>query len=248
MALVQVHGTRARRAERALVGEDPDARAAIEALVRARLVVARDTEAGAAYEIAHDALLKDWSTLRRWRDEHVAARAVEHPLVSAATAWPREIAPLTERRGEARRRFPLVHAGLLALLALALSLAWSAALPAARWALKRVASTHVIDARAALGEAELIVETEPAAARVSLARFEADDAGRLRLGEARALGISPTPPVEVPRGSYVIDIEAAGRAPVHYPILIGPERAHVTIALPLAMEPTPAVCASICAP
>ena len=53
LQLVSAQSTRIRRSERELV-DDAVARAALEALVRGRLVVAHDGDG--AYEIAHEAL------------------------------------------------------------------------------------------------------------------------------------------------------------------------------------------------
>ncbi|MFO0655910.1 MAG: SUMF1/EgtB/PvdO family nonheme iron enzyme [Polyangia bacterium] len=58
MSLVTLEGTRARRTEEELINSDSNARSALEALVRGRLLVARDTADGTAYEVAHEALIK----------------------------------------------------------------------------------------------------------------------------------------------------------------------------------------------
>lgn len=89
LALVTLEGTRARRTEAEVVGSDADARAALEALVKGRLLVARDTPEGAAYEVAHEALIKGWDTLRRWLEEFAESRAARQRLESAAAEWRR---------------------------------------------------------------------------------------------------------------------------------------------------------------
>ena len=65
LALVTVKHTRARRGEEVLVRDSSQARAALGALVEARLVVASAGEQGAEYEVAHEALVTGWPSLRR---------------------------------------------------------------------------------------------------------------------------------------------------------------------------------------
>jgi serine/threonine protein kinase/formylglycine-generating enzyme required for sulfatase activity len=89
IALVTLEGTRARRTEEELVGGDAAARAALEGLVAGRLLAVRDAEGGTAYEVAHEALLKGWKTLRRWLDEQADSRAVTQRLEMAAAEWDR---------------------------------------------------------------------------------------------------------------------------------------------------------------
>jgi serine/threonine protein kinase/formylglycine-generating enzyme required for sulfatase activity len=86
MALVTVEGTRARRSDDELV-RTPSARPALDALVKARLLVARDTGEGVSYEVAHEALLKGWAALRKWLDEHRESRAVRQRLEAATAEW-----------------------------------------------------------------------------------------------------------------------------------------------------------------
>ncbi|GMU05140.1 nSTAND1 domain-containing NTPase [Corallococcus caeni] len=94
LRLVTADGTRARKTDRELVGDDPRYRAALEALVRARLLVAREGEGGTAYELAHEALLTGWATLARWLVEAGERREVQARLEAAAAQW--------ERLGHAR--------------------------------------------------------------------------------------------------------------------------------------------------
>lgn len=89
MSLVTLEGTRARRSEEELINGDPSAKAAIEALVQGRLLVARDTADGTAYEVAHEALIKGWSTLGKWLEEFAESRAAKQRLESAAAEWRR---------------------------------------------------------------------------------------------------------------------------------------------------------------
>ncbi|UQA55053.1 protein kinase domain-containing protein [Polyangium aurulentum] len=379
MALVHVDGTRARRAEDELLGDDKEARAALDALVRGRLVVARDAEQGASYEVAHEALIRGWCTLGRWLEEHAEVRAVMHRLSVAAAEWerlgrsrealwrarqvaecaaldpatlgPREAAFLAASQG-ALRRSRMRRTAILAGVPLALALGWGGTQLAASRALDRTVATHIAGARATLAEArqldaeaerlrggafdafdrealeeaeaiwarargrangadraygrasqeleaalsldpgrgdvrallgdalferalsgeragedehvddlvarlalydddgsrarrieapaELAVETSPPAAHVTLVRYESDHTGRLHTGAPRDLGETPTPPLELDRGSYVLYLDAPGRAPVRYPLVVGRgERTRVSVYLPRAPDVSP---------
>ncbi len=88
LALVTAAGTRARRPGAALV-TDADARVALDALVRGRLVVARDGDDDATYELAHEALLDGWQTLRAWHERSRDDRAARERLERAAADWAR---------------------------------------------------------------------------------------------------------------------------------------------------------------
>jgi serine/threonine protein kinase/formylglycine-generating enzyme required for sulfatase activity len=92
--LVSPAGTPVRRREDEIEANDPAARAARDGLVRGRLLVVRDAEQGPTYELAHEALLRGWDTLRRWLDEQTDSRAVRARLSAAAQEW--------ERLGRAR--------------------------------------------------------------------------------------------------------------------------------------------------
>ncbi|MEO8706758.1 MAG: protein kinase, partial [Kofleriaceae bacterium] len=82
--------TRATHDREALVGDDPVATAALESLVRGRLVVARDAVAGnPIYELAHEALIRSWGTLRDLLDSAAGRHAARNRLVAAATEWER---------------------------------------------------------------------------------------------------------------------------------------------------------------
>jgi serine/threonine protein kinase/formylglycine-generating enzyme required for sulfatase activity len=89
IALVTLDGTRARRTEVELAGGDPVAHGALAALVRGRLLVARDTELGPTYELAHEALVKGWATLARWIEQQADTRPARHRLETAAAEWDR---------------------------------------------------------------------------------------------------------------------------------------------------------------
>ncbi|MFO0577434.1 MAG: SUMF1/EgtB/PvdO family nonheme iron enzyme [Polyangia bacterium] len=88
MDLVTLEGTRARRREAELVGT-PQARLALEALLRGRLLIARDVNGTLVYEVAHEALIKGWGTLRHWIDEQHETRAIRQSLERAALDWQR---------------------------------------------------------------------------------------------------------------------------------------------------------------
>ncbi|MGZ3438660.1 MAG: nSTAND1 domain-containing NTPase, partial [Polyangia bacterium] len=87
--LVTAGGTRERRSERELGADEPAARAALDALIRGRLVVAQDGEGEAVYAIAHEALLSGWDTLRDWLASDAWTRPVRERLARAATEWQR---------------------------------------------------------------------------------------------------------------------------------------------------------------
>ncbi|QSQ20492.1 SUMF1/EgtB/PvdO family nonheme iron enzyme [Pyxidicoccus parkwayensis] len=97
LRLVTAEGTRERRTRAELLGdpghEERHARAALEALVHGRLVVAREAageEAGAGtYELAHEALLVGWDTLRGWLAGDVEQRVLHQRLERSCTEWQR---------------------------------------------------------------------------------------------------------------------------------------------------------------
>jgi serine/threonine protein kinase/formylglycine-generating enzyme required for sulfatase activity len=93
--LVTATRTRAVRDRDELVSDEASA-TALEALVRGRLVVARDSDGGAAsYEIAHEALIARWATLRAWLAHDAGARAARDRLIGASAEWRR-----LDRRGD----------------------------------------------------------------------------------------------------------------------------------------------------
>jgi serine/threonine protein kinase/formylglycine-generating enzyme required for sulfatase activity len=88
MLLVTLEGTRARRTQEEIL-VNPAAQAAAEALVQGRLIVARDTGEALAYEVAHEALIRGWDTLKRWLEEAAESRQVKGRLEQAAHEWHR---------------------------------------------------------------------------------------------------------------------------------------------------------------
>jgi serine/threonine protein kinase/formylglycine-generating enzyme required for sulfatase activity len=90
LRLVSSSLTRAVRDRDELVGDDRVAAAALESLVTGRLVVARDTIAGTpSYELAHDALIRGWGTLRDWLDAAAGRHAARNRLSASAKEWQR---------------------------------------------------------------------------------------------------------------------------------------------------------------
>ena len=89
MRLVTIEDTRASLPREDLVVGDQPQDAALEALVRGRLVVVREAPDGTVYEIAHEALIRSWGTLQRWISEEREARQIRHRLELAALEWQR---------------------------------------------------------------------------------------------------------------------------------------------------------------
>ncbi|WNG41896.1 SUMF1/EgtB/PvdO family nonheme iron enzyme [Archangium violaceum] len=96
LRLVLAEGTRARRTRAELLGEggreQEEARAALEALVNGRLVVAREAageQGTATYELAHEALVRSWDTLRGWLAGSEEQRALRQRLERACADWRR---------------------------------------------------------------------------------------------------------------------------------------------------------------
>jgi len=89
--LVTAEGTRARRTEQELARGTAieHTRGVIEALVRGRVVVARPAEPEATYELAHDALITAWRTLRAWLDRKAESHAARVRVERAAAEWHR---------------------------------------------------------------------------------------------------------------------------------------------------------------
>jgi serine/threonine protein kinase/WD40 repeat protein len=89
LRLVSVDGMRASKTLPELRTGDPAEPAALEAMVRGRLLLAREVGGETAYELAHEALLKGWTQLRRWLDSEGERRVVIEKLMQAATEWQR---------------------------------------------------------------------------------------------------------------------------------------------------------------
>ncbi len=81
---------------------------------------------------------------------------------------------------------------------------------------------------------ELIVETTPAGAAVSIATYEPDASGRRALAEARDRGETPAA-IELAAGSYRLTLTLPDRPPVLVPVLVERgQREALTLAIPSA--------------
>ncbi len=89
LRLVTTEGTRGELSEEELTEASVEARAALRALVEGRLLHARIAGDGASYEIAHEALIASWDTLRRLLEESVGHRALQQRLETASAEWER---------------------------------------------------------------------------------------------------------------------------------------------------------------
>jgi hypothetical protein len=67
-SLITAEGTRSQRSEEELTAGSDEARAALRALLEGRLLHARTAGGRASYEIAREALIASWGTLRHWLD------------------------------------------------------------------------------------------------------------------------------------------------------------------------------------
>jgi serine/threonine protein kinase len=90
--LVSADGLRARRSRAELLSAEqagPADATALEALVRGRLLVAREADGGTVYEIAHEALVSGWPALRDFIFSEAERRALRERLGAAASEWRR---------------------------------------------------------------------------------------------------------------------------------------------------------------
>jgi eukaryotic-like serine/threonine-protein kinase len=87
--LITPEGTRGEQSEAELTEHSPEARAAIQVLTEGRLLHARNTDGGPHYELAHEALVASWGTLRRWLNEDAAQRVLRQRLELASAEWER---------------------------------------------------------------------------------------------------------------------------------------------------------------
>jgi formylglycine-generating enzyme required for sulfatase activity len=202
LRLVTAEGTRARRTEDELLTDGPGRRAeraALEVLVRGRVVVANDAQHG-AYEIAHEALLTSWSTLQDWLQRGAADHAVRLRVEQAAAEWermgrardllwgrrqlagtkvldretmsPREVAFLTRSRAATvkRRMIGVAAAAIVAIGAVAIGLTVRAR---ARGQFEGVIAQQVRAAAAAFGEAKQLGRQRDAARIRAFGLFDA---------------------------------------------------------------------------
>ena len=88
-SLVTADLLRARRSGAEITHGDVDAVAALEALVLARLVFAQEVGEATQYELAHEALIEGWPTLRYWLLEDADDRIVRDRVERSAAEWER---------------------------------------------------------------------------------------------------------------------------------------------------------------
>ncbi len=85
--MISEEGTRRQLTVEEHAAHSPEAREAMRALVKARLVVARETSAGGVYEIAHEVLVRGWDTLSDWLAEDADVQRVKARLGAAVREW-----------------------------------------------------------------------------------------------------------------------------------------------------------------
>ncbi len=174
LRLVSVDDTRTRRTEDELRIMSPLAPAVLDALVRGRLLVVSESPDGAVYEIAHEALVRGWSTLAHWLTEEAELRAARHRLETASIEWgrlgrsrdllwsgrqlgeldpraleamsPREQA-FVEASRRARKVSRWVRRGIVVAVALAIVGTWLGAALVDRRATARAIDADLVDAR-----------------------------------------------------------------------------------------------------
>lgn len=98
--MVNADHLRLRRSAEELSSITPDAPSTIEALVQARLVVANQQDGQVRYQLAHEALVRGWETLRELLVEDREGRAVRERLLVAAREWQRLSKPVDALWGE----------------------------------------------------------------------------------------------------------------------------------------------------
>jgi formylglycine-generating enzyme required for sulfatase activity len=87
--LVTAEGTRAELSEEELTSASQEARAALHALVQGRLLHARTAGDRARLEIAHEALIASWGTLRALLKEDESQRVLRQRVEVASAEWER---------------------------------------------------------------------------------------------------------------------------------------------------------------
>ncbi len=202
LGLVTTEGTRARRGAGELVSTTED-RSALEALVRGRLLVAHEAVDGTEYEVAHEALLDGWATLRGWLAQEPEVRAARERLARAATDWERlgrvpealwgaaqlaevqrlDAAELQAREraflGASRRavgRARLLRTAVIGALPLVLLAIYFGAMLRARHAVGLEVATQLGVAQAALEEARARAHEAAELRRRAFGRFDSRDA------------------------------------------------------------------------
>ncbi|MCY1015906.1 bifunctional serine/threonine-protein kinase/formylglycine-generating enzyme family protein [Pyxidicoccus sp. MSG2] len=87
--LITAEGTRSERSEDELTAASEEAHTVLRALVDGRLLHTRSVGGRVVYELAHEALIASWGTLRRWLDEDVSQRALRQRIETASREWER---------------------------------------------------------------------------------------------------------------------------------------------------------------
>jgi serine/threonine protein kinase/formylglycine-generating enzyme required for sulfatase activity len=93
LRLVTLRGSRVRHSKEDLLAGGAAHEAALAALVAGRLLVAREIDAQPVYELAHEALIDAWPTLRGWLAEEDRLLQVKQQLARAAEEWERQRRP-----------------------------------------------------------------------------------------------------------------------------------------------------------
>ncbi len=214
LRLVTLERTRgARRRDELISGEASVA--ALEALVRGRLVVARDNDAGEpVYELTHEALLARWHTLRGWLDDANEHRTLRERLGAAAREWSEldrssdalwrgerlrqaqrldlaELPPVeagfirTSQRVYRRQRWRR-RAGLIAIAAI-IALVYAGVRTAQEQSIRRRVAEHVREGRDQLARARALGDEIEALGRRAHDQFDAGDADGGEAAWRRAL-------------------------------------------------------------
>jgi serine/threonine protein kinase/formylglycine-generating enzyme required for sulfatase activity len=87
LRLITLGGSRARYTEDEILAGSAVRKPALAALVAGRLLVAREIDGKPVYEIAHEALVDGWPTLRAWLTEEDRLMEVKQQIAHAAEEW-----------------------------------------------------------------------------------------------------------------------------------------------------------------
>ncbi|HLL25918.1 MAG TPA: SUMF1/EgtB/PvdO family nonheme iron enzyme, partial [Kofleriaceae bacterium] len=198
LRLVTAVGTRARRTA-AELDVNAGTKAALDALVRGRLLVVHQGDEGTTYEVAHEVLVHGWGTLREWLDTDAEDRARRERLAAAAAEWhkhrrrsdltyrgPRlaearvldtsnlnalELDFIAASRRTARRRRWLVRSAVIGVVVLVASV-YGGQRHLAAQRLARAIDAEVTAARRSLSSARLADREQRAKAIEAYARFD----------------------------------------------------------------------------
>jgi eukaryotic-like serine/threonine-protein kinase len=232
--LVTPEQTRARLTEAAFGIPNPALRPTLDVLVRARLLIARESDEGAAYELAHEALITGWSTLRGWLESSAERLRTEERISRAATDWDRlgrtrdalwserqlselrfidrgELEPRSLAFLEASERAVRRRRWTRRIAAAAIPLAFAAVYGALRLdAQRRIdarVDAHLEEARAQIAAARTQSTEAESLRRLAFSRFAHADRDTGELHWARVLQIAPR--VESTYGEASRALEAA---------------------------------------